>query len=497
MVILFSSVLLTGCYSFIGSDGGPPFYSGDETHYFEKLVHNSLHQNNRDFTYQLAEDGHLRVVDADPQVKHDVLQLPLLLRFVWFSDVQLRQREIKLFSRRASQALADVIPSFERHFVQEDFDWAVYLAHIKAVNILNEDHPLDFMIHTGDAIDAGTIEELYQFIHISDQLRIPWLNVVGNHDVSIFGNYKERLGYTRQAGVTFFPVGNLANFVWMHRGERAISGFGHHLLPVPSEGGHSPSESYYPDKKLPATFHHGFDYEPGQRCGAKERREVQYDSVPGYYAVDLCGTAVPMRLLALNSARLEDWGADGEITPEQREWIKRTLQPAAGGVNLVFVHHRPGDFDPETQGLLAGPGHDPIVMFTGHTHKHHLAFHRGEGSSGYYELNTGSVLDFPQIGRLIELRGDPSGQIWLVSRALWNTAMASFPALPQETGLDKTLADCRNQRKAKREDLVEAAQCGHYGAYADYRQGQRRAWGRPQPFAEAWKEVNVILPVVP
>ena len=110
--------------------------------------------------------------------------------------------------------------------MQEDFDWAVDLSLIEATNRLHQDRPLDFMIHTGDSIDAGTIEELYQFVFISDRLRIPWLNLIGNHDVAIFGNYQEEVSYTLQAGVSFYPVGNVGNFVWMHRKERIISGFG-------------------------------------------------------------------------------------------------------------------------------------------------------------------------------------------------------------------------------------------------------------------------------
>ena len=241
--------LLSGCYSSIGR-WGPPFYSGDDQHYFEKLIDSSSSQARQDdhFTYGLASDDELRVVDADPQDKNEALNAPLLLRFAWFSDTHVRQADVKLFSKKVSRSLDNVIPSFEHNAVQEDFHWAVYLSQIEAVNRLHRDHPLDFMIHTGDSIDAGTIQELYQFIYISDQLQIPWLNLIGNHDVAIFGNYQERIAYTREAGVNFYPVGNLTNFVWMHGTERISSGFGWDLLPTPAEGGHSPSEDDGPGK---------------------------------------------------------------------------------------------------------------------------------------------------------------------------------------------------------------------------------------------------------
>ncbi len=437
--LLIVCLLLTGCYSFIGRDDGPPFYSGDEPRYFERLIYDNRTKPGTDFTYQVARDDELRVVGADPGVKAEVLTLPLLLRFVWFSDVQLRQREVKLFSKRLSRKVDDVIPSFEHHFLQEDFDWAVYLSHVEAANRLHRDRPLDFMIHTGDCIDAGTVEELYQFIYISDQLIIPWINLVGNHDVAIFGNYEERLGYTRQAGVHFYPVGNLSNFVWMHRKDRMISGFGRHLLPTPSEGGHSPSEDFHPGKKLPPTFHHGFDFELSRSCTDYPPERLDYEGVTGFYAADLCGTSIPIRLIALNSAKTDEWGADGRISQVQRQWLKGALLPGTGGINLVFVHHRPLEFDAETRALLAGTNHGPMVVFTGHNHEHHLKYHAGHDAAGYYELNTGSVLEYPQIGRVIELRGNQNGQVWLVSRALWNSHIA-LPGIPQEDEVDEVLA---------------------------------------------------------
>jgi predicted phosphodiesterase len=484
-----------GCNAFIGRYP-PSFYSGDEQQYFEQLIFRNRTQFENQIVHQLASDDDLRVVGADPDFKTEALNAPLLVRFAWFSDVQLRQREVKLFSEKASRNLDDIIPTFEHNFVQEDFDWAVYLSLVAATNRLHLEKPLDFMIHTGDSIDAGTIEELYQFIYISDQLRIPWLNIVGNHDVAIFGNYREQVSYTRQAGVNFYPVGNVENFVWMHRKERKISGFGRHLLPTPSEGGHPPSENTRTrrPRKIPPTFHHGFDLILGQACDKVPPVNLSYEEVPGFYAAELCATAIPMRLIAMNTAKTEDWGADANVNPAQRRWLMGALLPVGEGINLLFSHHRPDGFDPETKALLASSENGPVVMFTGHTHQHHLKEHPGPNGSAYFELNTGAVLEYPQTGRLIELRGSPQGDVWLISRALWTNLM-SVGNMPSKTEVDTTLAECRNQREAKREISAEAVKCGHYGALDDYWKGKKRAWGRPQSLSEGWQEANVIIPI--
>jgi hypothetical protein len=134
-------------------------------------------------------------------------------------------------------------------------------------------------------------------------------------------------------------------------------------------------------------------------------------------------------------------------------------------------------------------------MFTGHTHKHHLKQHKGSNRTEYYELNTGAILEYPQIGRLIELRGKPQGAVWLVSRALWNSLMAAVPERPSKSAVDTVLQECLNHRQAKRETLAEAVQCGHYGALDDYLSDKKHIWGRPQPFSEAWQAANVIIPI--
>ena len=224
--------------------------------------------------------------------------------------------------------------------------------------------------------------------------------------------------------------------------------------------------------------------------------KLEYDKALGYYAVDLCETGIPIRLIALNSAKSDEWGADGRITTTQREWMKTALQSTTGGINLVFAHHRPQEFDAETQALLSAQGHGTVVMFTGHTHQHSLMRHASADRPGYYELNTGSVLEFPQIGRVIELRGTPSGPVWLVSRALWSTFMA-VREMPLDSEIEKTLAECRENRDDKRKDMGEAVRCGHYAAYGDYLKGRRHAWGRVQLFEEAWKEANVMIPIRP
>ena len=515
--------LFSGCYSYLATSGCP-FYNGPNQKYFENLIGNSHEKLDDHFKYQLASDSELRFVGLNPKekdkAKADALAAPLLLSFIWFSDVHFRQHDLKLGSKIFSGYLDFLVSTTERNPAQEDFLWAVYFSQIMATNQLHRDRfpdrPLDFMIHTGDSIDAGSIEELYQFIYISDRLKIPWLNLVGNHDATILGNYLARLGYGRDPDVIFYPVGELGDFVWMHREKREISGFGRNLLLVPAESAHEPSVNRGLDKKkkLPRTSHHGFDLQSGKACSDSPLPIPDYDKA-GHYAADLCEIPIPVRLIALNSSKKDKMGAKGSITPEQRDWLQTKLLPAGRGINLVFVHHRQKEFDAETQALLAGPDVGALVVFTGHDHKHHIKQHDGQNGRGYYELNTGSVPEFPQIGRLIELRGTPGGPVWLISHALWNSLMTvRVKDMPKKEVIEDFLKECiinekiaknecskkEERRNAKRETLSDAVRCGHYGAYLDYLKNREkiwRFWGRSQLFDKAWEAANVIILVSP
>lgn len=485
-----------------------------ELHYFERLICHSREnlRDNNDFKHMLGLDDDLRVVGFDPGKRTEALDAKLLLRFVWFSDTHIRQRELKLGSKFFSHSLDFLISSVEHDPVQEDFHWAVYFSQIEATNRLHKallPEGVDFMIHTGDGIDTGSMEELYQFIYISDQLDIPWLNLVGNHDVTIFGNYMARLGWGHDPGVVFYPVGNPGDFIWMHRREREISGFDRYLLATPARSARSPSVSpARTGQKLVPTSLHGFDLQLAQESETwgyqVPPRDFDYDQA-GDYAADLRGIAVPVRLIALNSSQKDKLGAMGSIIAAQRGWLERTLLPPGEGINLVFVHHRPEEFDQDTQALLMGPDDKTLVVFSGHKHQHRLS--PPAGPRGHYELNTGSVLEYPQIGRLIELRGEPGGPVWLISRALWSSPMAIREEMEEMRsakedirGVPKEILDaCKgDKRNAKMENPADAVVCGHKGAYDNYLTNRKkiwRFWERPQPLDEMWDAANVIIQI--
>lgn len=220
------------------------------------------------------------------------------LSFVHLSDVQLRDEQAKLGSRKLSSFFDFFVPTTERDFLQESFDLQYYMALILRINTLidsqSELKP-EFMIHTGDAVDVRTTQELYPFVYISNLLNVPWFNVVGNHDVATFGNFQESQWAFRNAGYSFISPGVLLNFILMH-GPTYI----HEAFPL------TPSNVHEDATWKMGSFFHGFDLYDGQGSF-----KVQDKSIPlkkalakaehsaGYYSLKFKSG---IRLIILNTA---------------------------------------------------------------------------------------------------------------------------------------------------------------------------------------------------
>jgi 3',5'-cyclic AMP phosphodiesterase CpdA len=72
------------------------------------------------------------------------------------------------------------------------------------------------MIHTGDSVDAGVVTELYEFLAISNEVQLPWYNVLGNHDSGVFGNIEQDMIFVNNPFVDFMALHSKFNIINMH-----------------------------------------------------------------------------------------------------------------------------------------------------------------------------------------------------------------------------------------------------------------------------------------
>src|SRR5262249_12226846 len=146
---------------------------------------------------------------------------------------------------------------------------------------------------------------------------------------------------------------------------------------------------------------------------------------------------------------------------EQLNWLRDMLIGAKDQLIFVFSHHRPRELESDVQKLLAEFSRGRLVFLSGHSHQHQLD-HIVDGRPGhdYFELNTGALNTFPQVGRIVELKRLSNGPTCycLYSRWTWPSFIApSLAELMPPPGLKETMAqrlfECDDDRMMIRHDF--------------------------------------------
>ena len=364
-----------------------------------------------------------------------------LFSFVHLTDVQLREARAKLGTARQSRGLDHFVDSFEHDFEGELFLDVVLAAVVATINKtvagadcsgVGASDPFAcprFAIHTGDAIDAGLRSELSTFHRIMDELTVPWLSVVGNHDVLAFGNFLPgqvvttetllRATSNRVPTSWYWPL-----LRWAAQADWKLStsidqsrcrGCGDALVASAATGAGFAAQFLAAHRQHPAgagpayvdaagrtTFDHGFD------LGGNGR---------GFYTFEIATTPRRVTGVVLNTSDFSDagdarGGEGGMLSRVQLAWLEqlaRRLEPDQ--LVLVFGHH-PLDTIRDDGGRARvarvlerlAARRQLIAYFAGHTHRNHVAMHHDGHGGGFWEVETSSLIGFPQEARWVTVR---------------------------------------------------------------------------------------------
>jgi 3',5'-cyclic AMP phosphodiesterase CpdA len=384
-----------------------------------------------------------------------------LLSFVHLSDVQLRDPSVVLSDRALSRRLDwfSALASFEYDEDLASYNQYLVEAVVATINAAARALPAaerpSFVVHTGDSIDSNMMSELVRFHRLIDRLTIPFFELFGNHDVLVFGNLTPT--ETHESDEACTPVsallggetaiapdkicvdrrvrrcpacaGDEADLVARGTHEETRARFMRQLRHVdadrlaqvaaPAKADHA---AFYCDGVSPKVRADAFTRAHGFDLGTRDDRLT---GAPfGYYAfVRPLGVDRNALFVGLDSEDLLDHqgGIHGRVGHEQLAWLRSVLAcvEAQHPKDLVFVlAHQPlsmigvdpADVDAQapTANVLARTlEHSPNVVgyLYGHDHAHSIC---GDGRAGvcshFWEIETASLVEFPQEGRLIRIK---------------------------------------------------------------------------------------------
>ena len=345
-----------------------------------------------------------------------------LLQFGHLSDVHITLEQFTFTGHPKLEAMLDSFGEeigfggLDRPEIQERYDVDTLRAMVKTLNAAKP--PLDFVVNTGDAVDIGTVPELVGFLSEMNQLNMPWFQVVGNHDCLGLGN---------------IPPAMLENFTDLDFLNKQEFIEKHFPIKDPSQ-----SRTTFGSKAK------GFDFSPAS--GGNPPKFL------GYYAF----TAVPpisgggkglirpgIRFYVLETSRAAG-KALGHVEKDQLRWLEKELEEHPRFLAVVVSHHpleRIEEGGEELQNLLLD--HPQVVaLVCGHDHSHRIRAFKNprRPGSGFWQIQTSSLIDYPQHGRILEVydRGNGTGAIRTfvfnqqAQGQLGKNARASYQSAAQE-----------------------------------------------------------------
>jgi 3',5'-cyclic AMP phosphodiesterase CpdA len=314
-----------------------------------------------------------------------------LLAFAQLTDVHITLEQFTMTGHPKLEAILDSFGGsigfggLDRPEIQEKYDLDVLRAMIKTLNACRDQ--LDFVINTGDSVDIGTRAELVGFLAEMNQLTIPWFQTIGNHDCLGLGNIPPWM----LESFTDLDFVTREEFIRRH---------------FPESGDTRANAAFGSRAK-------GFDFSPGAKKG------VAY--AQGYYAFTalppIAGTGNQWLQPGIRFYVLDTVGpqgsAAGHLGVDQLEWFSQELDAHPADIAVVVAHHPIGAIRQGSEEFLdLLLSHDQVIaLVCGHAHVNRIRAypHPDENGKGFWQIQTASLMDYPQQARIIELWNNGNG----------------------------------------------------------------------------------------
>ncbi len=247
-------------------------------------------------------------------------------------------------------------------------------------------------------------------------LECNFLAVHGNHDALLQGTVvaDERLRSAAVKGEKIFELDDLESFAALMK----VTEVGPAEYPDPRKAKIikvTPDQSR--DFVTPLTWNQNF-YQINERNGLAGEL---LGSPARYWRKDFDRVTV----LALDTVN-PNGGWQGSIDEKQFDWLSCQLEELRSKYVLITSHHPLQDIyngftfaerrvmGNEIENLLVK--HPQVIAWLcGHTHRNRITYFGPDNMHGFWQIETASLIDWPQEGRIVEIFTDQFEQIWITS----------------------------------------------------------------------------------
>jgi 3',5'-cyclic AMP phosphodiesterase CpdA len=422
----------------------------------------------------------------------------LWMRFVHFSDTQIVDEESPARAVHGDEVV-DASWRPEEEFTTQTLD-----ATVKVINQLHLQKPIDFVIQTGDATDSSQWNELRWFIdvmdgktidpdsgahegstlpltpnlnpHLSFQAAglhpdIPWYSVFGNHDGLAVGTFGITTAFSADPRDWYAPLDDItAWFLGLDQVgldaltptaavSAAIIKPGLDIMDTNTlklkmgslrAGAITPDDRrHFTDRRIYVEEHFNSPAKPGPVGHGFSAMNIFEESVRYTFRPK---ANAPVRWIVLDSVM--DHPAPREVSYQGyigRDQFELFLKPAVaearrrGEYIIIATHHPSQDFQAVASGVSTSEfrnylASQPNILAHFCGHKHANAVEMIAGKYPYLEVQTGSIIDYPQEARLLELYYSPSTKGLRLASRMIRHSLSPVPAAMES--LRRATVDC-------------------------------------------------------
>lgn len=259
-----------------------------------------------------------------------------------------------------------------------------------------------------------------------DQADIPWYYVTGNHDGLMLGNFpitneplnlfgKEIRGGTRE----FYDDIATGNMNWFGY-DPSLLGFLLHFLDgswqvEPDADRRVVDQADIAQEMFNSTSQphgHGMQHVIEQQGSLDQKQHYSFNSNNGLVKHIALDTNMPL-------------GPEGWLTLQSISWLRAELDDAAANGQLVIVssHHKPKDIIINGYLLIDILNEYPNVIahLVAHSHMNAIRARAGDDAlHSYWEIESGSMVNWPQQFRMLDIQIDPESGTGVITTTMLN-----------------------------------------------------------------------------
>ena len=325
---------------------------------------------------------------------------------------------------------------------QQHLSVAAFDAVIRSINNQHKNEPVDFMISTGDQVDNAMQNEMQWFkdvingVVMSDDylefvqkgvmpqlntqgldIDIPFYTAIGNHDTMVVGSFPGKLmkiihkNMRKKYGFEIITQKDMTELFFDNGFDKMPEYMDGYYSFTPNDYIHCIVLNTNNDNWIEGVVDRFLSYKKGYISKVISLQNIFGRKIIFRYILEYF-----FKWMKRQSQEIIGGIPQGTLNRIQFEWMKQEIEENSDKLCLVFSHHGTDSFFSPVGNVMPGElrsalcSYDNVIAHIyGHTHKNRITKEECIYGGSYWNINTCSIIEYPQEWRRISIWDSGNG----------------------------------------------------------------------------------------